>query len=65
LSVGGGSPGALADERVRDLRLRIFLPALDRDALVRLDATPLSAADGEVRAVVAAMTEIVDASGQV
>lgn len=50
---------ALAGEDVRDLRLRMFLPTLGRDATVRIDATPLRRPDGEVRGVVAAITEIV------
>jgi PAS domain S-box-containing protein len=48
----------LAGEGFRDLRVQMFLPALGRDAVVRIDATPLRSADGEVRAVVAAVTEI-------
>jgi hypothetical protein len=40
----------------------MFLPALGREAHVRVDATPLRSADGEVRAVVAAVTEIVEHS---
>ncbi|HEV8654968.1 MAG TPA: PAS domain-containing protein [Candidatus Limnocylindria bacterium] len=51
-----------AGEAIRDLRLRMFLPALGREAHVRVDATPLRSADGEVRAVVAAVTEIVEHS---
>ena len=50
---------ALGGEVFRDLRFRMFLPALGRDALVRIDATPLHSVDGAVRAVVAALTEIV------
>jgi DNA-binding CsgD family transcriptional regulator len=50
----------LGGETVRDLRLRMFLPALGRDALVRIDAEPLRAAGGQVRAVVATMTEVVE-----
>jgi len=50
---------ALAGEGVRDMRLQMFLPTLGRDATVRIDATPLRGADGEVRGVVAAITEIV------
>jgi PAS domain-containing protein len=61
----GGLARALAGELVRDLRIRLFLPVLGRDALVRVDATPLCAADGEVRAVVAAITEVVDSSGPI
>jgi len=49
---------AFAGETLRDLRLRIFLPALGRDASVRVDAEPLRAADGSVRGVVAAVTEV-------
>ncbi|MGH2491270.1 MAG: PAS domain-containing protein [Candidatus Limnocylindria bacterium] len=51
-----------AGEVIRDLRIRMFLPALGRDALVRVDATPLRKSDGEVRAVVAAVTELVEHS---
>ncbi len=50
----------LGGETLRDLRLRMFLPALGRDALVRIDAEPLRTAGGEVRAIVAAMTELVE-----
>jgi PAS domain-containing protein len=60
----GGLARALAGELVRDLRLRLFLPVLGRDALVRIDAKPLHGADGGVRAVVAAITEIVETAGQ-
>lgn len=49
---------ALAGETIRDLRIRIFLPARGRDVSVRIDAEPLRAADGAVRAVVAALTEV-------
>ena len=56
----GGLARALAGDLVRDLRIRLFLPALGRDALVRFDATPLRAADGTVRAVVAAITEMAE-----
>jgi DNA-binding CsgD family transcriptional regulator len=49
---------ALAGEAIRDLRIRIFLPARGRDVSVRIDAEPLRAADGAVRAVVAALTEV-------
>lgn len=48
---------ALRGEPVHDLRIRMFLPALGRDASVRIDAQPLVAADGVVRGVVASMTE--------
>ena len=58
----GGLARALAGELVRDMRIRLFLPALGRDALMRIDATPLRAPDGQIRAVVGAMTEIVEAS---
>jgi PAS domain-containing protein len=51
---------ALKGEPVRDLRMRIFLPALGRDASVRIDAEPLRAPDGAVRAVVAALTEFAE-----
>lgn len=50
----------LGGEAVRDLRLRMFLPALGRDALVRIDAEPLRTAGGEVRTVVATMTELAE-----
>ena len=50
----------LAGEGVRDLRIRMFLPTLGRDATVRIDATPLRTSDGEIRGVVAAVTEIVE-----
>ncbi len=56
---------ALGGEAVRELRVRMFLPALGRDALVRIDAEPLRTAGGDVRAVVAAMTELVEASGPI
>ena len=50
----------LGGEAVRDMRLRMFLPLFGRDALVRIDAEPLRSAGGEVRAVVAAVTELVE-----
>ena len=50
----------LRGEIVRDLRLWMFLPARGRDALVRIDAEPLRTNGGEVRGVVAAMTELVE-----
>lgn len=53
---------ALAGEAIRDLRIRIFLPARGRDVSVRIDAEPLRAPDGAVRAVVAAVTEVVEYS---
>lgn len=49
----------LGGEAFRDLRLRMFLPAVGRDALVRIDAMPLRSSEGPVRAVVVAITEIV------
>jgi PAS domain-containing protein len=49
---------ALAGEAIRDLRIRIFLPSRGRDVSLRIDAEPLRAADGAVRAVVAALTEV-------
>lgn len=52
----------LAGEAVRDLRIRMFLPARGRDASVRIDAEPLRAPDGAVRAVIAAVTEVVEHS---
>jgi hypothetical protein len=51
---------ALEGEALRDVRIRLFLPALGRDALIRIDADPLRAADGTVRAVVTTMTEVVE-----
>jgi PAS domain-containing protein len=48
---------ALGGEAVRDLRIRMFLPALGRDASVRVDAEPLRMADGVVHGVVATITE--------
>jgi hypothetical protein len=53
---------AFAGEAFRDLRLRMFLPALGRDASVRVDAEPLRASDGSVRGVIAAVTELVERS---
>ena len=53
---------AFAGEALHDLRLRMFLPALGRDASVRVDAEPLRAADGSVRGVVAAITEVLERS---
>lgn len=53
---------ALRGERVHDLRIRMFLPALGREASVRIDAEPLVAAEGVVRGVVAAITEVVQES---
>jgi PAS domain-containing protein len=53
---------SFAGEGVRDLRIRMYLPKLDRDAVVRIDATPLRTAGGEVRAVVAAITELIQDS---
>jgi len=49
---------ALAGETFRDLRVWMFLPARGRDASLRIDAEPLRTADGAVRAVVAALTEV-------
>jgi len=54
-----------AGEAFRDLRLRMFLPALGRDASVRIDAEPLRAADGSVRGVIAAITEVLERSDPV
>jgi PAS domain-containing protein len=51
---------AFAGEAIRDLRIRIFLPARGRDASMRIDAEPLRTADGTVRAIVAAITEVVE-----
>ena len=56
---------AFAGEALRDLRLRMFLPALGRDASVRVDAEPLRASDGSVRGVVAAITEVLERSDPV
>jgi DNA-binding CsgD family transcriptional regulator len=50
---------ALRGEPVHDVRIRMFLPALGRDATVRIDAEPLMAGEGKVRGVVAAITELV------
>jgi PAS domain-containing protein len=55
--VGALAP-ALAGEAISDLRIRMFLPARGRDASLRIDAEPLRAPDGAVRAVVAALTEV-------
>lgn len=49
---------ALAGETFRDLRIRMFLPARGRETSLRIDAEPLRAPDGAVRAVVAALTEL-------
>jgi PAS domain S-box-containing protein len=49
---------ALSGETFRDLRIRMFLPARGRDASLRIDAEPLRAPNGAVRAVVAALTEL-------
>lgn len=49
---------ALRGERLRDLRIRMFLPALARDASVRIDAEPVMAADGVVRGVIAVINEV-------
>jgi PAS domain S-box-containing protein len=49
---------ALAGETFRDLRIRMFLPARGREASLRIDAEPLRAPNGAVRAVVAALTEL-------
>jgi PAS domain-containing protein len=59
-----GLARALEGEPLRDLRIRMFLPALGRDASVRIDAEPLRTADGTVRAVVTAITEVVEHSPQ-
>jgi PAS domain-containing protein len=48
------------DGEVRGLRIRLFLPVLGREASIRIDATPLRTPDGTVRAVVAALTEVVE-----
>ena len=57
-SVENALARALSGEALRDLRLRMFLPALGRDASMRIDAEPLRASDGSVRGVVAAITEV-------
>ena len=49
---------ALHGEPVHDLRIRMFLPALGRDASVRIDAEPVMAAEGSVRGVIAAINEV-------
>jgi PAS domain S-box-containing protein len=51
---------ALEGQPLRDLRIRLFLPALGREAHVRIDADPLRAADGAVRGIVATITEVVE-----
>jgi PAS domain-containing protein len=61
-AVDAALASTLRGESVHDLRLKIFLPALGRDTLLRIDATPLRAASGEVRAVVASLTELAEAS---
>jgi PAS domain-containing protein len=61
-SIEGALARALAGEAFRDLRIRMFLPALGRDVSMRIDAEPLRAPDGAVRAVVAAVTEAVEHS---
>ena len=50
----------LDGENVRDLRLWMFLPALGREALMRIDAELLRTTAGEVRAVVATLTQLVE-----
>lgn len=50
---------AFRGEPVHDLRIRMFLPALGRDASVRIDAERLVAAEGVVRGVIAVITEVV------
>jgi len=60
--VEGAFARTLAGETVRDLRIRMFLPTLGRDMLVRIDAGPLRTSAGEVRGVVAAITELVQDS---
>lgn len=52
---------ALRGEPVHDLRIRMFVPALGRDALIRIDAEPLVAAEGVVRGVVAGLSEVAQA----
>ena len=53
---------ALRGEPVHDLRVRMFLPALGRDAAVRIDAEPVKAAGGDVRGVVASINEVAQES---
>lgn len=50
---------ALRGEPVHDVRIRMFLPALGRDASVRIDAERLVAPEGFVRGVIAVITEVV------
>jgi DNA-binding CsgD family transcriptional regulator len=50
----------LGGENIRDLRVHMFLPAVGHEALVRVDAELLRTASGEVRAVVATFTQIVE-----
>jgi hypothetical protein len=42
----------------------LFLPALGRDASVRIDADPVRGADGTVRAIVTAITEVIEHAAQ-
>jgi DNA-binding CsgD family transcriptional regulator len=49
---------ALRGEPVHDLRVLMFLPALGRDAAVRIDAEPVTAGGGDVRGVVASINEV-------
>jgi PAS domain-containing protein len=51
---------AMEGQALRDVRVRLFLPALGRDASVRIDADPVRSADGTVRAIVTAITEVVE-----
>jgi len=56
--IEGALGRALQGETIRDARVRIFLPALGRDASMRIDAQPLRTVDGAVHAVVTSFSEI-------
>lgn len=60
--VEGALARALKGEPVHDLRIRMFLPALGRDASVRIDAVPVMAPEGDVRGVVASINEVAQES---
>jgi DNA-binding CsgD family transcriptional regulator len=53
---------ALRGEPVHDLRVLMFLPALGRDAAVRIDAQPVRAVEGDVRGVIASINEVAQES---
>jgi PAS domain-containing protein len=55
---------AMEGQALRDVRVRLFLPALGRDASVRIDADPVRGADGTVRAIVTAITEVIEHAAQ-